>query len=403
MAKSGRDRAARELFMKEALAVLKADERVEHIVPNLDEFLVEIGPEDAKHKIYLRNFFDELRELAPAERQARLRAKLSTLLDDSDEPSGWGAAREQIYSVVRLPSYVTAAGEAGSKMLLRPLAPFLGMGAVIDYPSKMVSVMQDELPAWKVDADAVFAQGGENLCRLRSSLGRYGESEGIHHLLDEDSYEAARLTSPSFMRALARNLEPRGRLVVAVPHRSLFLVTDDADDARILRLAEIARREHDASPRCLSPALYTIDDGGRCLAYTRAGKDSVANAVGLGHRLLARSEYGAQKTVLDAEHEAKELDRFVATYNLMSSKTSGAAWSYAVWTNVPSWLPYTDYVLFNPGDRNDMFFVRWDAVEQLAGKLWNELPLLLAPRVEARTYPSTELLAKLRALAVDPQ
>lgn len=398
--KKGKREAARELFMKEVLELLRENDELELIVPNLEAFSIQVGTEEPGRTIYLQNFFDELRDVEPETRTERLRGKLRTMLEDDDPPESWESVQDKLLSVVRTASYATGTGPLAKKMLMEPLAPFLRTGVVIDYPSKMLCVMQDQLEKWGVSAQQVFERGAQNLTRLQSSLGRYGETDSIQYLVDEDSYEAARLTSPHFLLALAGAIGVKGRLVVAIPHRSLLLATDDATSENVLRLARTAEREYDSSPRKLSPALYTIDAEGRCQPYLRAGKDETAHAVALSHRLLALSEYGEQKANLDREHEAAKQDIFVASYKLMT--TNGAPWSYALWLPVHAWLPEVDFVCFNRSEAEKLFFVPWQRTAELVGELWQSVPKSFPARVEAVEFPSDALYEKLRACAVDP-
>jgi hypothetical protein len=106
-----------------------------------------------------------------------------------------------------------------------------------------------------------------------------------------------------------RGINPRGGqraqrwsdLAIA-PHRPFVLVGGDGDEACIERLIETARREYEASPRNVSPGLYTVDAGGAVVPLVLPGDHRPASEVALGHVLLASTEYEAQQQCLQQKY-----------------------------------------------------------------------------------------------------
>ncbi len=109
------------------------------------------------------------------------------------------------------------------------------------------------------------------------------------------------------------------------------------------------------------------------------------------------SEYGDQQGLLDALHERKGVDVFVASYSALKTDT-GELISYSVWSNdVLTWLPRVDQLALmeSPGAEPDFF--PWDAVVDRVGHLME--PLDMYPeRFKVESFPSSEDLEHLRGL-----
>ena len=148
----------------------------------------------------------------------------------------------------------------------------------------------------------------------------YDEEHGpLWTVETRDTYETSRLLRPGFLASFAGRVE--GRPIAILPERSTLLIGGDARPEMVERLSESAERGvRGCVPRCLTPALYTVDDAGRVVPYVHPGQDVLANRVRLAHVRLALAEYSAQKEELDALHEAQEVDLFVASYSATARK-----------------------------------------------------------------------------------
>src|SRR6185369_15379006 len=97
----------------------------------------------------------------------------------------------------------------------------------------------------------------------------------LWHVARDDSYESSRLLLPAWLASFAGKV--KGKPVAVVPHRSCVVVGGDGDHACLRRLIEFARREYEASPRAISPALYTVDAGGALAPLVLPGDHPLAS------------------------------------------------------------------------------------------------------------------------------
>jgi hypothetical protein len=277
--------------------------------------------------------------------------------------------------------------------------PFLVETVVVDYPDKMAGVTLENVRKWGVAREEVFERARANVAEMPTAVSSYDGPDGSIQIVDMgDHYEAARVLVPALLLEIAKSFT--GRPVIAIPHRSVMLVTDDARGEHVVRLAETAQREYASSPRSLSPALYTIDQDGRCAPYVREGRTEVANAVARGHYQLAAAEFADQKAALDKAYEADGTDVYVAAFDIIRVKNDGHYFSYTVWAeNVDSLLPRADYVGLTDHDGKPCF-VPWETVQRLVGDCW-ELDAKLDPaRVRTVRWPDHSVVEELRANAV---
>jgi hypothetical protein len=191
-----------------------------------------------------------------------------------------------------------------------------------------------------------------------------------------------------------------GRPVAIVPSRSRLIVGGDGDERCLARLVESARSEYMASPRNISPALYTVDDGGRVIPLVLPAGHPIARDVALGHLSLAVNEYTAQH-----DHLQPGLEDELFVSNLMVIETpDGALSSVTTWTReVPSLLPRADEVclvaMIAGAVAEAGFVVRWQALLDLAGECLRLEPGHDPPRWRTERWPDPVTFEKLRAVA----
>jgi len=195
-----------------------------------------------------------------------------------------------------------------------------------------------------------------------------------------------------------------GKLVCAIPERSTMLLVGDASADAIARLADTAEREYMASTRAVSPALYTADEEGNAKPYEVPADHPLSVVVRRGHTLLANAEYGEQKRLLDARHEAEDIDVFVATF--IATQRDEEIRTIATWSqDVDTLLPVTDFVAFvsldEDGEHGDSMLVPWKAVQSIVGDCLREDPSLWPTRLRTLRYPNAEELERLREAAIE--
>jgi hypothetical protein len=177
-------------------------------------------------------------------------------------------------------------------------------------------------------------------------------------------------------------------------------VGGDGDERCLRRLIESAKSEFLASPRRISPALYTIDDVGKVVPLVLPVGHLLADEVAVGHVMMATSEYDAQRPQLQ-EQVGEEI--FVASYKGLRAD-DGSVVSYTTWTKgIPSLLPLTDHValVFDPkAEKGGFFRVTWQVLLEIAGDCLALEPDVDPPRWRTTPWPEEAVLARLRAAAI---
>jgi hypothetical protein len=362
------------------------------------------GDGDKDFVMYLGNYFAETRDLDPDRRAARIDFFVTTLTGLTSDAPGWDEAQERLVPLVRASSlYVgvpTGDGDddddASKNLLRRPFVPFLIECAAIDSETSFRMVGPSEAAAWGVPVDAVFAAARENAARCfgPDDVELYDEDAPypLFHVGKNDTYESSRLLLPGWLASFAGRVH--GRPVAAVPERSTLLVGGDGDERCLRRLAEAAQAEYGASPRSISPALYTVDGAGRVVPLVLPADHPQAHQVALGHVTLAVAEYQAQTERLQA---AVGEDVFVAAYKGIDPK-QGAPFGYTTWAqDVATLLPRADVVFLGVGAEHDETLrVSWDALLELAGDCLQPVPDLDPPRWRTVGWPAPAVLDQLR-------
>jgi hypothetical protein len=288
--------------------------------------------------------------------------------------------------------------------------PFLIACVGLDSDTSTEFVTPKMLRAWTVDQAQVFSIANETLTEhaaAEEDVEVFDASAPypMFHVSRDDSYEASRLVLPGWLASFRGRV--RGNPVAIVPERSFVVIGGDDDDACLARLIDTADRQYESSPRKISPALYTLDASDRVVPLVLDRGHPLADRVRLGHLVLAASEYGIQKEVLDeaASGDADDADddtsdfAFPASFKVFqlkdSSDVSRASWSEGVTTL----LPETDEVSLveRPTDPEPrVTVVPWaQLVASLSDCLAQE-PNLEPRRWRTIAWPDAEAIERLR-------
>jgi uncharacterized protein YtpQ (UPF0354 family) len=351
--------------------------------------------------LYLGNLFHETREDAPEQRIAKIH-RLFAAVGDNDEDLSWEEAAPRLVPLVRLVSFASGVGVTP---LARPFAPFLRLLVGLDCEHSVAVVNRERIEGWGQSVDAVFAAAVETLAAhvLESDVEPYDPEAAypIFHVTRDDSYEASRLALPGFLASF-RGKVP-GNPIAIVPTRSTLVISGDGDPEAIARLARTAEAEFLASPRAVSPAVYTVDDSDRVVPLHLPSDHPKHLLVERGHRILAASCYAAQKAELEKRYEAENVDVFVASLTVFENEQTKKLTTVASWAaGVPTLLPEADLVVLGTHHQPDgwMASVPWATVMELAGHCLEKDSELDPPRYRTVEWPSETVVAELRARAV---
>jgi len=358
-----------------------------------------------EQKLYLKNTFLETRESSPEGKLAALR-RLLTGLDDVGGALEWEEARTSLVPLLRAATFAATVMNEARSMVARPFVPFLSVFLGTDQDTCIAFTTQKELDAWGQSADLALAHAIENMQRHvdaaseeRPEARLYDKDapSPIWHLVRDDSYESSRLLLPGYLASFRGKVA--GNPIAIVPHRSLLVISGDADPQALARLAKMAEDEFNASPRSVSPVVYSVDANGQVVPLRLPAEHPQHPLVERGQYLLAQDVYGVQKAVLEQRFEKEGVDVFVASYLLFRSAGTGALYSAGTMTRgVRTLLPETDKItLVSDGEKT--FFVPRAALLELAPECFEEAPEFYPPRLRVVAWPEASKLAELRLLA----
>lgn len=357
--------------------------------------------------LFLDNLYKETRELSLEARLERCVFFLSSLADRDEQPSSWYDASRQVLPLLRAASAVRAAGRG---IVWRPIAPGLVACVGLDLPRSITYVGQSQLDSWQVGEEELFRVAERNLAeRVHPEEIQDRDPESPYPIFtvdSEDDYQSSRLLLPGWLAGFRGHVE--GDPVAAVPERGQLVVAGADNDLAIERLLDLAEREYDASPRRISPALYTVDEHDRVVPF-EPEVHPLTQQLQRNHRVLALTEYEQQQPALEARLAAAGRELLVAAYTLVENDEE--SFSYCVWgEGVDSLLPRTDWVVLaglsavggTAEDKNRWFArVRWNDLQRVATGCLRLEPSSSPERYHTRRWPDSEELEELRSLAAD--
>lgn len=279
--------------------------------------------------------------------------------------------------------------DAGEE-LLQPFAGDLTVGLVIDRPTMMQSLAQEDLARWQVKAETARSAALANL--LRDSAPSFAEVEsGIFQSAWADGYDAPRLLSPPLFKPL--NLP--GETIALASNADRVWATGSRNPQNIVKLIELAADSLLNEGKPLTPDLLVLKED-RWQLWTL---ETTHPAYGQ-HRDLVKlwmqDVYEQQQAALQQIYTDKSRDPYVATYAV--ARRNNRVESYTVWTEgigIPFWLPETDTIVFVPKDE-EPFPVPRSRVEAVLGPLPVVTNLKAPSRFEVRGFPSEEQIKAMQ-------
>jgi hypothetical protein len=389
--------SSEELFTAEVETALRENPIVGSVTRGGD-FSLLVGRDQGTHTLFLRNVFAETRDMAPAERAARVQRFISVVRSPPEDELSFEAARGRLVPLLRHATVFHRIDGGKLRVAIqRPFAPFLIECVGVDAEDSIGYLTESQLENWNVSAEAAFRAARETAAAAFApgDIRPYGSERGfaLWHVAKDDSYESSRLLVPGWLAGFASRVS--GRPVAIVPARSRVIVGGDGNEACLRFLIEAANREYLASPRSITPALYTIGEGGAVVPLLLPPGHPLAGEVALGHVSLAATEYKTQQDVLQAKLGE---ETFVATYR--GFRKGELVSSFTTWSeDVPSLLPEAAEIAIVPSG-GDHFRVPWTTALTVVGDGLRREPGLDPPRWRTGRWPDAAAFAKLRAAAI---
>lgn len=308
-------------------------------------------------------------------------------------PVNWAEAQPLLRPVLRPQSYVNHLVNTGAQPWVRAVFPFINEMVVVDLPTVRAMVTPAETDAWAITGDQAFAVARENLS-ARQQFFAPGEKLLLKDA-DGDTYVDSLILAAGWLGSLAAPGAPRP--LVFFPGDGVLLLGTDAPDD-VAELFEAAERMYLDAEQPISPQGYTIE-GSIIAPFDQAGPHPLRELALRARTLLATREYNHQSEFLRSHYARESFPQHVGEAQMI--ETDWGPRTITVWRQGVPWeLPQTDYVTFLAGDpSNDKFTVPFPTVVDAVGIL--PVAGINPVRYRANEWPRPELLATLRAHAVD--
>ena len=341
----------------------------------------------------LGNIFAETQKLHGAERQARLRNAVLAMVPPP-RPETWDEAAPKLMPAVRAVSWLSASGSMTP--VNRTFMPFLRLLCAIDGEHALTYVTDEDIGNWGVSEEQPFETAAANLSKAQVEVHRVGP---IGVVTGPDGYASSWLAAPDRLHRIAADI---GSSVIAVAaSRDSLVLVDSANAEAAAKVLETELHDYLEAPRQLSPVPYLVGETGIAVWDPPRG-DAMRGHVHKAQHLLAHSEYGHQREMLDKRFIEAGQDIFVAGYDLVQRK-DGSMWTWAPWVKqvASALVPQVEFLLLGDSDdKASQFAVRWDDALRLAAGALERDPAMDPPLWRYRGWPSATVLAALRAQAV---
>jgi len=333
------------------------------------EFRLNVGGERGL-QCYLGNIYDEYLKArdrgAAVKRFARAYRLAGTIPETLDR---WKDARPKLLPRLRERMYLEnrritleTQGKPVPDLPFRPLGDHLGATLVYDLPDSMLEITKDALAKWKVSFSDALEAARDNLWEISKDR-LLSVRPGLWRSPWADNYDASRL----FLHDLVWQFPVKGSHVAIVPNRDTLLVTGSDDAEGLLEILGRAMKAYEGSrPMGARPLLLS---GSRWTSLELPPDHPAYAAWKRADLLSYASDCAEQKGLLDALHQKRDVDLFVATFTATERPDTGEVASYAVWSEgIPTLLPKADKIAFVRRDKV-IGMVPWARVLEAFGKL----------------------------------
>lgn len=326
-----------------------------------EKFTLELFEDGRKiGSMNLRNLYEEFIRAPRSERPAWWSRTLRGLLTKAAVPEDFEDARPDLRPIVRTRSYVESLrlqaeieGAPPSPIPYVPVGDHLMACLAYDLPSSLVYIHQRQLNDWGITLYEGMEVAQQNLAETPCKI--LALDKHIFIPSAGDAYDATRILLHDMLERLPFAGDP---VAMAVNVNKLIFAGAD-DDRGLTMMVDLAEKFAD-EPRPLCSVPLRFSDGEWRTWMPAADHPDFRRFRMLQLGYLA-SEYESQKQLLDALHEARQVDQFVASFTAVQK--NDRLFSYAVWSKgVPTHLPETDEVFFFDPDQNTMRRAPWQRV-----------------------------------------
>lgn len=354
---------------------------------------VVVDAHDGEYRIPLDRVARSLATATPDERAGAIRQQLAVAVESCrDKASGrsWDTARLLLLRTMLMPA--SAQARYPDSIVGVEVLPGIAETAVLDRPTSIANVCQDELTRWQVDVEEVLTAGRDNLDHAPDpAQWRKFTGQPLWTLEGADDYSTARVVRPGWLR---KHSPPgAGRVVFAMPTRTTVVAGRLPElKAGLAQFAETTQKAWRQGLNQVSPVLYVLNGDEISPLRVKAGK--AAEVLRRGELSLAATEYHQQ-----VEHASTKAGDQWASLQVM--ELDGRHASLTSWTGstLNDLLPRADFVAVAE-DATTMAVVPWVDFARITSEFVRHEPGMMPGRWRTVAPLTTQARAELGERAV---
>lgn len=383
-------RDPREKFVKAVLGTLRSI-GYDDVAYDENLFAIRVAGD---RTLMLGNIYGHYQTLSGPDAENYLTGALVGLVQEAEMPRSFDEARTRLHPGVRDRTFVESArlmaemsSEPFTPIPYRPLGSTIVATLLIDAPTSIMTVNEENLRDWTTGFDEAMAAAVANLLP-KSTDATWGRViDGVYASMWNDDYDASRLLLDAVVDELVRDLGIEGDPVAFVPHRNLLILTGSEDVNGLNTAMQLAEENLDhpgqISARPIVRRKGSWDD------FEVAADHPVAAGI---DRLKQADLALAHGAVVPLIQQLVGEDLYVASCIL--TEKDGVIYTTTAWSEgAPALIPKTDRILFYRSEE-ESWMVEWEAAEQVVGDLFQPTDYYPA-RLRVGSFPTADQFAAM--------
>jgi hypothetical protein len=297
---------------------------------------------------FLHNTYESFLQAKGPQRERILDNFVAAFTKQTEPPPTFDEVRPKLFAAVRERALLAAvdgpgwgmekAADSRKRPARVPISDWFARALVIDHPSHVAIVNEEQLVSWNVTFDEAFATGLSNL--KDCTVAKFRQEGGYFVGTWSDDYDSSRI----LLADIFNDLPLKGDPVVCLPNRVTLMVTG-ADDPEAIRAMLIKAEEIVRTlARRQNPGPLIIRNGA-ISDYDVPAASPIYRDIQRARRIAALSYYEEQNRNLEQFYKKIGKDLFIASYTL--SDRDGRYLSLGVWSRgIPTLLPLSDEIAF---------------------------------------------------------
>lgn len=363
---------------------------------------------DKECRLFLGNVYNEYNHTHRSERNFILKKYANATITINEAPvipDSFEEAKSGLLPRIRDNAYyqynqmiMKADGIDRLPLYYIPFAEHLSVELCYDMKHSTCSIAQDHLTKWGFSFEEALDVARDNMWSISND--DFQEiMPGLYLSPWQDAHDASRM----FLYDLIWQTEVKGDPVVTIPDKDHLLISGADDEAGLQALALSTKEVLQNTQRPITGQPYRLE-GTHWVPYLPAADHPAYDGLTDVRKHTMCMYYEFQKEAMDKLYPKEGINIYVANILYCQDKKTQNHFTVSTWSDVPALLPQTDKVSFTgPDSKQDVIFVDWDVVMEIAGDQMKIRDDLIPTRYEVNGLPSSYIMKRLkeRSVSVD--